>query len=140
MSYAAPVPASSPGDSERVSACNAAFYDAFETGDMRAMASAWEHSDRVSCTHPGTPILRGWPAVEQSWRLLLGSPSGRPQFILTEEAVEVVGDVAWVTLVENMIIGDRSAATTAVNWFVRNDDDWQLVGHHGAPIERPPIG
>ena len=140
MSYAAAVLPSSSGDSDQVSACNAAFYHAFETGDMEALASAWEHSDRVCCTHPGMPILRGWNAVEQSWRLLLGSPSGRPQFILTEQAIEVVGDVAWVTLVENMIIGDRSAATTAVNWFVRNDDGWQMVGHHGAPIERPPIG
>lgn len=140
MSYAATVSASSSQDCQQVSASNAAFYHAFETADMAAMESAWEHSDRVSCTHPGTPILRGWPAVEQSWRLLLSSPSGCPQFILTEEAVDVVGDVAWVTLVENMIIGDRSAAATAVNWFVRADDEWHLVGHHGAPIERPTIG
>lgn len=139
MSYAAAVPKPLSSSPELVNAVNVEFYRAFETGDMDAMVRVWEHSDRVSCTHPGTPTLRGWLAIEQSWGLLLGSSSGRPQFILTEEAIEVIGDVAWVTLVENMIVGDRSLAGTAVNWFVRSNDKWQMVGHHGASIQRAPI-
>ena len=43
-----------------VRAANAAFYTAFEGGDLDAMADVWEHSDRVSVTHPGWPTLHGW--------------------------------------------------------------------------------
>jgi len=122
-----------------VAAANLAFYTAFEEGDMDAMRRLWAHTDRVICTHPGSPALRGWTAVERSWELLLGS-AGRPNFILTDVEIDVVGDAAWVTLVENMVVTNGSGAGTAVNWFVRTAGTWHLVGHHGAPITRPVIG
>lgn len=126
-------------DIEAVRAANVAFYDAFEASDADAMASIWEHSDRVSCTHPGAPTVHGWSAVDAAWRLILGA-GNVPQFIITEERIEVVGDVGWVAAVENMIVSGASGAGSVVNWFVRADQEWRLVGHHGAPISRPPIG
>ena len=75
-------------DAEAVGAANQAFYVAHEARDLAAMQAVWEHSDRVVCTHPGWPILRGWAAVEESWRRILEGP-GRNQFIITNEAVEV---------------------------------------------------
>lgn len=123
-----------------MAAANAAFYAAFEAADADAMAGVWERSGRATCTHPGTPTAVGWDAVERSWQLILGS-GAVPQFIVTEEHIEVVGDVGWVTAVENMIVGGSSGAGSVVNWFVRSDDDrWLMVGHHGASITRPPIG
>jgi ketosteroid isomerase-like protein len=128
-----------PDDHDAVAAANEAFYAAFETGDMDAMRAIWMHTDRAVCTHPGSPMLRGWTAVERSWMLLLGAPL-RPTFILTDVEIDVVGDSAHVTLVENMVVPNGSGVGTAVNWFVRDDARWLMVGHHGAPITREAIG
>jgi ketosteroid isomerase-like protein len=116
-----------------VLAANQAFYDAHEGRDLAAMRAVWEHSDRVICVHPGWPILRTWPVVEQSWMRILGGP-GRNQFILTNESVHVAGDVAWVTLDENLVAGEASGTIAATNMYVRSDGGWQLVLHHGSPV------
>ncbi|MDJ0769600.1 MAG: nuclear transport factor 2 family protein [Ilumatobacter sp.] len=124
---------------EEVLATNRAFYDAHEARDLGAMGAVWEHDDRAVCIHPGWPILRTWPVIEQSWRRIFAGP-GRNQFILTNEAVAVVGGVAWVTLEENLVDTARSdAAATgtvaATNVFVRADEGvWKLVAHHGSPV------
>jgi hypothetical protein len=62
------------------------------------------------------------------------------QFVLTEERVHVVGDMAWVSVDENLL-GDQSGATiAAVNIFVRSDGlaratvGWRLVCHHGSVV------
>ena len=118
---------------DEVLAANAAFYDAFERRSLEAMAEVWDHSDDVVCVHPGWPVLRGWPVVEESWRRILEGP-GRIQFIVTNEAARVTGDVAWVTLDENLV--DRTATGTiaATNIFVRHAGGWKLVLHHGSPV------
>ena len=114
-------------------AANASFYEAFERRSLEAMAAVWDHGDGVVCVHRGWPILRGWPAVEDSWRRIFDGP-GRNQFIITNDAVEIVGNVGWVTLDENLV--DRTATGTiaATNLFVRDDDGWKLVLHHGSPV------
>ena len=58
------------GDVAAVAAANAAFYRAFESGEMAAMDAVWEHSDRVSCTHPGMPAVHGWEAVRTGWQAI----------------------------------------------------------------------
>ena len=119
--------------SDEVLAANLAFYEAHEARDLVAMRAVWEHSDRVICVHPGWPILRTWPVVEQSWMRILGGP-GRNQFILTNESVHVAGDVAWVTLDENLVAGEASGTIAATNMYVRGSGGWQLVLHHGSPV------
>lgn len=117
-----------------VRAINAAFYAAHESGDLVAMAKVWENSERVVCTHPGWPILRGWTAVGESWRRIMSGPV-QNQFILTNEVIEVIGDVAWVTLDENLISSGGAGTVAATNVFVRDTDgDWHLVNHHGSPV------
>lgn len=120
-------------DHDAVTAANAAFYDAHEARDLTAMQAVWEHSDRVVCTHPGWPILRGWDDVEASWRRILGGP-GRNQFIITNDSVEVVGDVAWVTCDENLVAPGVTGTVAATNVFVRTGERWLLVNHHGSPV------
>jgi ketosteroid isomerase-like protein len=119
-----------------VLAANRRFYEAFEARDLDAMSDAWEHSDRVSCVHPGWGSLHGWGAVSASWLALFGGPQ-HLQFILTEERVEVVGDLAWVSCDEN-IIGESGAGAgstvAALNLFTRTDGSWLLLAHHGAPV------
>lgn len=119
---------------DAVLAANQAFYDAHERRDLPAMREVWEHSDRTVCIHPGWPILRTWPIIEESWRRILEGP-GRNQFILTDEAVAVDGDLAWVTLDENLVGGGGATGTVAAtNLFSRADDGWKLVVHHGSPV------
>jgi ketosteroid isomerase-like protein len=112
---------------------NRAFYDAHEARDLDAMVAVWEHSDRVVCVHPGWPILRTWSAVHESWRHILGGP-GRNQFILTNEAVAIDGDLAWVTLDENLVDRGGTGTVAATNLYARTAGRWLLVVHHGSPV------
>lgn len=118
-----------------VQAANRAFYEAFEARDLDAMSAVWERSDRVLCTHPGWATLQGWAAVTASFFSLFAGPQAI-QFVLTRESVVIEGDVAWVTVDENLL-GDQAGATVAaLNVFVRNPDTarWQMVAHHGSAI------
>lgn len=124
----------------QVQAANRAFYEAFEARDLDAMSAVWERSDRASCTHPGWGTLRGWAAVAASFFTLFAGPAAI-QFVLTREHVIIEGDVAWVTVDENLL-GDQAGATVAaVNLFVRDErGSWSMVAHHGsAVIAEPPV-
>ncbi len=103
------------------------------------MADRWEHSDRVSVTHPGWPLLRGWAKVAGSWDAIFRN-TGYIQFVLTDEQVVVAGDTAWVTLDENIlqsagqrravgIEGDRDQRVRA-----RTATRWLMVVHHSSPV------
>ncbi len=120
-------------DQAAVRAANQSFYDAFEARDLDAMSDVWEHTDRVTCTHPGWRTLHGWGAVSGSWFALFGGPSPL-QFILTNDVVSVVGDAAWVTVDENLISADGGGTVAAVNLFVRTGPRWRLVAHHGSAV------
>jgi ketosteroid isomerase-like protein len=125
---------------DQVLRANAAFYEAFEQRDLDAMSDIWEHSDRVTCVHPGWAILSGWAAVSASWYALFDGPQ-RLQFIVTGERVEVVGDLAWVTCNENLLDTGATQAVAATNVFGRQGGAWKLLVHHGSPVvqraERP---
>jgi ketosteroid isomerase-like protein len=120
-----------------VLAVNRAFYDAFETGDLDRLFATWEHSERVVCTHPGWTTLHGWSAVGASWEAIVNG-AGAPQFILTNERAVLAGDVAWVTLDENLIgRGGASGTVAALNLLARGDDGrWRLVAHHASSVVR----
>jgi ketosteroid isomerase-like protein len=125
--------ASQTEDEVRVLAANTAFYEAFEARDLDAMSDVWEHSDRVSCTHPGWRTLHGWGEVSASWYALFRG-SAPLQFILTNDTVCIAGDVAWVTNDENLIGDQVSGTVAAVNVFARTERDWKLVLHQGSPV------
>jgi len=139
-------------DDDDVRAANASFYAAFESGDLDAMAEVWERSDRARVTHPGWPTLHGWARVAGSWQAIF-SATPFIQFVLTDEEVLVEGDVAMVTLDENILQSAGSAGGGAeelagarvatTNVFVRGDGRWRMVNHHGSPVHRdvdpPPV-
>ncbi len=130
-------------------AANRRFYEAFEARDMDAMSDLWERSGRSTCTHPGWATLRGWGPIAASFFALFQG-SRHMQFVLTEERVEVVGDMAWVSVDENLL-GDQSGATiAAVNIFVRTGaarpgpgsqpgPEWRLVCHHGSVVNHSVV-
>ena len=120
-------------DQEAVAAANKAFYAAFEARDLDAMSKLWEHSDRIVCTHPGWASLRGWGQVAASFFALFQN-SQHLQFILTKESAEVVGDMAWVSVDENILQSTSATTVAALNLFVRTVDGWRMVAHHASPV------
>lgn len=121
---------------DAVLAANQSFYDAHEARDHTAMTEVWEHSARAVCIHPGWPILRTWPPIEESWRRIFAGP-GRNQFILTNAAVAIDHDVAWITIEENLVDAGATGTVAATNVFARDDrGTWKLVVHHGSPVMR----
>ncbi len=120
-------------DREAVRAANMAFYQAFEENDLDTMNGLWEHTERATCVHPGWPMLRGWQQVAAAWFTLLTN-GGHNQFIITNEVVEVEGDVAWVTCDENVLNEASGATVAAMNMFVLSDGRWRLVSHVGGQV------
>ena len=131
---------------DEVRAANGAFYSAFESGDLDAMAEVWDRSDRARVTHPGWPTLYGWAKVLGSWEAIFANTEFI-QFVLTEERVLVLGDVAILTLDENILQAagqpDEGALETdalsgarvaATNVFVHDGTRWRMVHHHGSAV------
>jgi ketosteroid isomerase-like protein len=117
-----------------VLAANRAFYAAFEARDMDAMSDLWEHSDRVSCVHPGWNRLTGWGAISASWFALFQNGQ-HLEFILTNERVDIDGAVAWVSCDENLLSDTQVGGTVAaLNVFTRDGADWRLIVHHGSSV------
>lgn len=108
---------------------------------MEAMWDLWERSERSTCTHPGWATLRGWGPIAASFFAMFQAYQGM-QFVLTEERAQVVGDVAWVTVEENLLGEDSGDTVAGLNIFVRfdgvrgADHGWRLVCHHGSIVDQ----
>jgi uncharacterized protein (TIGR02246 family) len=127
-----------------VAAVNAAYYAAFEARDLDAMADLWERTDRATVTHPGWPTLHGWAKVAGSWDAIFRN-TPYIQFFLTDEHVDVVGDMAWVVVEENILqaVGAGGAVVqqelsearvAAINVYARTEGRWRMVVHHASPV------
>ncbi|MCU4184238.1 nuclear transport factor 2 family protein [Acidiferrimicrobium sp. IK] len=118
---------------EAVREANQRYYRAFESSDLDSMSAVWEHSARVVCTHPGWSTLRGWGQVASSYFALFQN-GGHTQFVLTEERPEVGADTAWVSVDENLLGDDSGVTVACLNVFVRHEDGWRMVAHHGSVV------
>ena len=97
------------------------------------MSDLWEHSDRATCTHPGWSTLRGWAGISASFFALFQGQQ-QLQFILTQEQAEVGGDLAWVSVDENILSDMAGGTAAAINLFVRTGDGWRMVVHHASAV------
>jgi uncharacterized protein (TIGR02246 family) len=131
--------ASSPEeDALAVEALNRRYYDTFQALDVERMAKLWWQDVGVSCIHPGTDVRRGIDEVMETYAevfLLMKSI----RFALGDVHVRVVGDLAFVTCVENLVsedeeAGDYLGAVLATNLFERRKGEWRLVHHHASPF------
>jgi ketosteroid isomerase-like protein len=121
-----------------VEAANAEFYVAFEGADLDRMSALWDVDGNapVSCVHPGWPLIRGRQRVLRSWAVIMANTT-YIQFVLTDVAVNVVGELAVVTCDENILTSAEPAEAgqaTATNVFRRRGDGWRLWVHHGSPV------
>jgi len=120
-------------DQTAVRAANQTFYQAHESGNFELMSSIWNHGPDVVCIHPGWPILRGWEAVEDSWRRIFAGPSGN-QFIVTNDQLNIAKGFAWITLDENLMSAAGTGTIAATNLFLKIEGRWKVVHHHGSPV------
>ena len=128
-------------EEQAVAKANEQFYRAFETLKIEEMEKVWAKDADIQCGHPGWRILRGWGPVMESWkRIFENTPSMK--FTLTDVKVEVHGDLAWVTLYENLnstIAGQSySAAILTTNMFQKSATGWRMILHHGSSVSQPP--
>ncbi len=134
-------------DPAAVLRANQSLYDAFETGDADLMAALWldgPDAASVSCVHPGWSPLVGRDTVLRSWTMIMANTSFI-QFVLTDVAVHVAGEVAVVTCGENMLTGLDDVTggelgglaggrAVATNVFRRTPEGWRLWVHHASPV------
>src|SRR6201991_3047616 len=116
---------------------NAGFYRALESNLLERMEEVWAHEDWVRCVHPGWDLIVGWPRVRESWEMIFEGGQ-RMRASPSEVWVQVIGDLAWVTCLENItVFGESSfdsAQAAATNLFISRDNRWLMVHHHASPI------
>ena len=128
-------------DRGAVEAVNTTFYEAFESADLDTMQDLWLDDAETLCVHPGALPVRGTPAINRSWALIMAN-TPYIQFFLTDVEVSVIEDVASVTCTENVLTGDETtgpdafggAKAVATNVFVRRPEGWRLWIHHASPV------
>ena len=128
-------------ETKAVTAANAAFYQAFETLDIKEMEQVWLRASHIKCVHPGWPLLSGWGPIMTSWERIFANTFAM-RFTLTDVRVEVVGSLAWVVLIEELeshgYDGPSRAQILTTNLFEKRDGQWFIVHHHASPILAPP--
>lgn len=127
---------------------NERLYAAFEGADLDGMDELWIKGGlarSVVCVHPGWPTLRGRDEVMRSWAMIMANTT-YIQFVLTDVELEVSGDTAVLTCVENILTaaddedGEADEAAfagakgVATNVFRRTGAGWRLWVRHGSPV------
>jgi ketosteroid isomerase-like protein len=107
---------------------NEAFYRAFRGEDLPAMERLWAQRAPVACVHPGWPPLIGREQVMASWRAIMSG--GAPPIRCGAAHVLLLGLVAQVVCEERI----GASRVIATNVFVREDDRWAMVHHHGSHL------
>jgi ketosteroid isomerase-like protein len=130
-------------DTAAIETINQEFYTAIESADLDKMTEIWAEDttdDQVSCVHPGWTLLTGRSEVLRSWALIMANTT-YIQFVLTDVNTTVLGDVAVLTCVENILTageeGEASFAAgkvVASNVYLRTPQGWRLWMHHGSPV------
>ncbi len=130
-------------DTAAIETVNQEFYTAIEDADLDRMTEIWAEDTpdgQVSCVHPGWSLLAGRAEVLRSWALIMANTT-YIQFVLTDVNTTVLGDLAVLTCVENILTageeGESSFAAgkvVASNVYVRTPQGWRLWMHHGSPV------
>lgn len=110
----------------------AAFYEAFESGDLQAMMEVWADDDQIVCIHPGAPRLEGVSEVRESWRQIFASAEHvsveRIDAHYIQDALLAIHQLREVVDVEH----SAAAVILATNIFQLTDGGWRMVLHHAS--------
>lgn len=114
---------------------NKRFYEALESLDIEQMASIWLHEPWVKCVHPGWGPVSGWESIRHSWEAIFQNTRAI-RVRLTGQTVQMIGDLAWVSCIEN--IANRldasmdAAEAFTTNLYLHRDDRWWIILHHSS--------
>jgi ketosteroid isomerase-like protein len=124
-------------EEEKVLSANLAFYEALRSLDIARMEAVWLQEDWVRCLHPGWELLLGWEEVQRSWAAIFDS-TGNILISISRPLVQIMGDAAWVSCLEDVTTAHRDGITSALiettNIFVRHRGRWLLVHRHTTPL------
>jgi uncharacterized protein (TIGR02246 family) len=118
----------------------AAFYEAFEKGDLDAMMGVWADDDDIVCVHPGGPRLAGVEEVREAWRqIFAGGQTLR--FRLRQQ--QTLNGMALVvhSVYEQITVANEARArqpVIATNIYMRTENGWRMVVHHASPAPVAP--
>jgi len=124
-------------DYEEVMKINETFYKALGTRNLELMDQVWVKDSRAGCVHPGWIMISGWQAIRQSWENVF-DPNDQVDIRLSNITVEIKGEVAWVTCIQQLIYINRDPIginmSQSTNIFERHDSGWLMILHHASPI------
>ena len=112
----------------------AAFYAAFERGDVDAMMETWADDDEIFCIHPGGPRNLGTAAVRNAW-VEIFQGHARLKFQLEQPLLLVGAALAVQSVLEYLQINDDPALrgpAIATNIYTRTARGWRIMAHHAA--------
>ena len=118
----------------------AAFYEAFEKGDLDAMMGVWADDDDIVCVHPGGPRLAGAEQVREAWRqIFAGGQTLR--FRLRQQQTLNGMTLVVHSVYEQITVASEARArqpVIATNIYMRTESGWRMVVHHASPAPAPP--
>jgi uncharacterized protein (TIGR02246 family) len=118
----------------------AAFYEAFEKGDLDAMMSVWADDDDIVCVHPSGQRLVGAEHIREAWRQIFAGGQTL-QFQLRDQRA-LNGMTLVVHSVYEQIMAGTEARTRqpiiATNVYMRTENGWRMVVHHASPAPAAP--
>ena len=117
------------GAASEVLAANRAFYAAFNSRDLTAMAELWSDSDDVTCIHPGWDVLGGRTLVLESYAAIFGNPA-QGKVVAGGESVARGGDGAAV--VGHVLVG--GAPPLGSHLFRDERGAWKVVHHQAGQV------
>ena len=124
-------------DNDLVLEVNTRFYKALGTRDLELMGTVFVHDDRAGCMHPGWVMLKGWEEIRQSWENVF-DPQDQLEIKLHNLTVELEGDAAWVTCIQELIYINREPVmmnvSVSTNIFEKNGSQWKMVIHQASPM------
>jgi uncharacterized protein (TIGR02246 family) len=126
-------------DTAAVTAALADYYTAVHEGDLDGLGRAYddERPEQVCLVLPGLRPVHTRTAVLRAWSAIIAQTSAL-QIYLTEQRIDIDGDVAVVSTVEDMITTgeqyDGVAALASSFVLRRRQDGWRIVHQHASPL------
>ena len=106
------------------------FYEAFSTGDLKAMDATWSLEHYCRCIHPAMASIEGREAVMASWEQIL--TKGEPFRIQPANVrMDICGQTAICNCIEETAAGGK---LECVNIYKREDSGWRMTFHMASPI------
>ena len=124
-------------DKKEILKVNEGFYTALATRDIDAMEKVWLATEKAGCVHPGWAIVRNWKTIMQSWKSIF-NPEDQVDIKLSDMSLEISGDMAWVSCIQEMVYIKRDPVTfnisQSTNVFKKDSGHWVMLIHHASPI------